>query len=113
MRGEKKLLAGLICGVLMLPSRPMSMEARPQTEEHCTERSGLSWYVWMIMFVPLVYFLSVGPALKLRDAHVLPKSVYGVIYGPLGYGMRACPALSRSVNWYVYTLWRWRPRCIY
>jgi hypothetical protein len=91
------------------------MEAVRQTEEDRTNAGGFSWYVWAVVLLPLIYFLSVGPALKLRDTRALPDPLFQTVYTPLEHAERACPALSRSVYWYATTVWRWRPAwtCIY
>jgi hypothetical protein len=102
---------GAVCN---FPRAAKLMEATRQTEEDQANAGGLSWYVCTILFLPLLYLLSVGPALKLRDARSLPDPIFQMVYTPLHYAERACPPLSRSVYWYAATVWRWRPfGCIY
>jgi hypothetical protein len=60
-----------------------------------------AWLTCVIVVLPIVYVLSLGPAI-----YVLPASVIRPLYGPLINFELHCPALDRFLTWYMEKVWK-------
>jgi len=63
----------------------------------------------LLASLPLVYFLSSGPVLKLTENHLILASSVRTIYRPLFYCSYRCPPLGRTLQWYLVKVWHWYP----
>jgi hypothetical protein len=63
------------------------------------------WLVWSMTVLPLIYLLSTGPVLKLRQAGRISPSVVLTIYAPLDHLTQICPPLDHVLKWYVRDIW--------
>ncbi len=59
------------------------------------------WLVGAMLGLPLLYVLSLGPAI-----YVLPVSITKPLYGPLIRFEQRCPPLDRFQTWYMEKVWR-------
>jgi hypothetical protein len=95
----------------MAEERTEHTELQPGTAH--TNRGSLGRHVWVttwvVVILPLLYFLSVGPALKLKDRGIISESVVLTIYAPLFQCAESSPPFRKIFIWYVCNVWRWRP----
>jgi hypothetical protein len=64
----------------------------------------LSWIVWTVPSLIILYVLSTGPAFKLYQRGVLPYQVMR-IYNPLETLDAYFPQAGKFLNWYAYDVW--------
>jgi hypothetical protein len=57
--------------------------------------------------LPLLYFLSVGPVMRLCELRIVPNAVSRAVYTPLFYSAEACPPLKTCLFWYLHDVWGW------
>ena len=63
--------------------------------------------VLVVLFLPVLYVLSIGPAVYLHDRGMLSPSAIGTlekIYSPLEWAASRSSAIEYPINWYV-ALW--------
>jgi hypothetical protein len=69
----------------------------------------ISWVLAILITLPVLYILSVGPISKLADefASLQPSlnPVIEVVYAPLTAAMDHSPAFRDFVFWYVFDVW--------
>lgn len=58
-----------------------------------------------MVIVPFVYLLSLGPAVKLQAAGILPEKLTIAMYAPLVPLCRT-ETFTRAVLWYLAYVWR-------
>ena len=80
---------------------PDYIKSDSEVNRHPGVFRGLYWLTWIILILPVIYVLSLGPAF-----HVLPLSVIGKVYGPLIRFEEHCPPLERFQTWYMEKVWR-------
>jgi hypothetical protein len=74
-----------------------------QSDTTTPKRSGLPWWVWVCVSVPLVYILSSGPVAKLGGLGYIHEPLYSavtVIYAPLRWLGDICPPFEHFIDWY-------------
>jgi hypothetical protein len=54
-----------------------------------------------ILSIPLLYFLSIGPAAWLLNSGVAPERVGSVVYWPIEKMYRESPEARKVIDWYV------------
>jgi hypothetical protein len=59
--------------------------------------------------LPLLYFMSAGPALKLTEKNLPLASGVRTLYRPLFFCSYRCPPLAKSLDWYLVKVWHWWP----
>jgi len=74
----------------------------PEQPQSSAYPSGRSWAGWIIVFLLLLYALSVGPALKLCGSK--PPAALQVCYAPLEYLYRHVSIVEKFYDWYL-KLW--------
>ncbi len=74
-----------------------------------TKRGGVSWLLWTILLLPLLYVLSLGPVAGYyeRTTKRAPRALVA-FYRPLAALARAVPQFDRLIQWYV-DLWLPKP----
>ena len=83
-----------------------SIQSESAAQEATEKKSGgVSWNVWLCLFVPFVYVLSIGPASRLAAEGYfhdeLFRSAVSVVYAPLEWLGRICPPFGKFITWYV------------
>ncbi len=58
------------------------------------------WLIWLLLSLPFVYVLSIGPVAKLSDRGLLSFPVLLAIYKPLIFIAEHVPPLKASLAWY-------------
>jgi hypothetical protein len=64
---------------------------------------------WTLILVPLLYFLSSGPAFKLSNKHILPDKLFGLVYAPLEYLANTSTTFNSLFAWYLIDIWHCTP----
>jgi hypothetical protein len=74
-----------------------------QEKQTCsTERSlRLGRIALPIILLPLIYFLSMGPAYMLYRHSMVSQSTVAAIYGPLGLLADNCRPIRGTLEWYL------------
>jgi hypothetical protein len=66
------------------------------------------WFVFILVLVPVLYVLGIGPGEKLRRAGWMPEKPYKAIYQPLIDVSKSCKPVDRFLTWYVKDIWHCR-----
>jgi hypothetical protein len=82
-------------------SQPIERSSRPHADESRGPRGRGFLLLSAIVLLPVIYILSLGPAI-----HILPLSVIRSVYGPLIKFEANCPPLDRFQTWYMEKVWR-------
>ena len=72
-----------------------------QANQHNHSLRGSLLLCSIIMLLPVIYVLSLGPAI-----YGLPSSVLRPVYGPLIMFEQQCPPLDRFQTWYMEKIWK-------
>jgi hypothetical protein len=77
------------------------MEERPDTVGASGERGGHGFWPWLIVLLPVVYVLSIGPVAKMSEAGLIAEATCRVIYAPLIILDRHVPGVEHFLDWYM------------
>jgi hypothetical protein len=70
------------------------------------ERGSPGWLVWGLLFVVVVYPLSIGPAAMLHSRFRLARPVIEAIYAPVVFLIEHSKPAEKFFSWYVEKVWR-------
>jgi hypothetical protein len=73
----------------------------PKTDSAQPKHGGVAWPLWLLMLFPFVYFLSIGPVLKL-SRHTSAYQVARNAYNPLFFSAEHCPPLQTCLDSYLH-----------
>jgi hypothetical protein len=71
-----------------------------------------SWLIWALVFVVIIYPLSVGPTMKLCVMGYCSPGLVSAVYSPLRKVLNHSPSLRGFFDWYIDDLWRAYPRSV-
>jgi hypothetical protein len=71
-------------------------------------KHGKRWFVLILLLIPVLYVLGIGPGAKLRRAGWVPEKPYKVVYNPLIKLSSNCKPVDRFLTWYVKDIWHCR-----
>jgi hypothetical protein len=74
-----------------------------RANDHDRQRSSPVGCLVVVLFLPILYVLSIGPAAWLHDRGYLSNEV-GIVYTPLGLLAEHCEPARQTLVWYV-RLW--------
>jgi len=57
--------------------------------------------VGLLVFLPLLYVLSVGPSMRLEMQGVISRETHNTIYTPLAWVCFRVPPLQSALRWYA------------
>jgi hypothetical protein len=78
-----------------------------ETEEaHKGSRRHTGVLIGVMLLLPVLYTLSMGPAVRLRTYRCLKPETFQVVYAPVIGVARSFPAIGDPLNEY---LWLWYP----
>ena len=69
-------------------------------------RKAVSWIGALLIVLPIIYILSMGPATKLVDFHVITISAWKTFYSPLAPVCSRCEPFRDFLMWYIFDVWR-------
>jgi hypothetical protein len=78
-------------------------QLQPETQTDSRHHGFFGWLLWFPVFL-LVYFLSVGPAVRLTGKGVLPGQAFEVLYSPLIWLCHLSEP-TRKLYWQYVLLW--------
>ena len=67
---------------------------------------GLLRWVWIAGVILILYVLSVGPAAKITQRHVMLWNTFWYTYLPVHELRKRSTIVQRVYLWYVFDLWR-------
>src|SRR5215467_159315 len=84
------------------------MDQVHEAEDYSKNSTGYhsSWFLWTAIMLPLIYFLSTGPVVKLRQTGRISPGAVLTIYAPLIQLSQICPPLDNLLKWYVRDVWK-------
>ena len=72
-------------------------------------RKAASWIGALLIALPIFYILSIGPAAKLVQYHVVNLSTIRSFYAPLEWLGDQSKPMRIIIHWYVTEVWRFKP----
>ena len=90
-----------------------STDQLPSVEnEPAKGRAGMSWVIWALVLIPLLYVLSIGPAARiypsLRTRSPQAAQALENLYKPLEILADHWKPFERFIRWYIFDLWKLR-----
>jgi len=82
-------------------------DSRPMTDTANDQRRGSTAAAWLVlasMLLPVLYVLSIGPAIRLLS-HSQYVGYAAAFYAPLDWLSMACKPFDDALRWYV-SLWQ-------
>ncbi len=79
-------------------------------ETAACQKRGHSWWIWVLVFIFIVYPLSIGPAMKLCVMGYYSPGIVSTAYAPLRRVIDSSPPLRRLFEWYIDDVWKAYPR---
>lgn len=79
----------------------------PESQEE-PRRSLLSPLLWLLVFLFIVYPLSMGPAAVLHKQWPAARPAIEAFYAPIVFLIANYPAVEKFYAWYITRLWRVR-----
>ena len=76
----------------------------PSSPRRDSRGSGAVLAFLVLLLLPILYFLSVGPAILLVNQGVVNEEVLDIVYFPLIQIYDLMPALQAPMDWYL-SLW--------
>ena len=84
----------------------MKADSSNTEETRSDVRKATSLIGAVLLALPIIYVLSVGPAAKLAQYHVISPSAVVSFYAPLEWLARQSQPLGNLMRWYVLDVWR-------
>ncbi len=77
---------------------------QPSEPKQTTERTSPgfpAWLIWLLLSLPLLYVLSIGPAARLITTGAIPLHTFEAFYGPVFVLAHYVPPFKSSLIWYI------------
>jgi hypothetical protein len=88
--------------------KEVQTEIPPETSEQARGGLHVSWIVWAVPTLLILYVLSIGPAARLQEAGIISWRVTAIMYRPIDLFCARFDPTGRFYIWYVYDVWHFR-----